>query len=402
MAKEILYRRNNQGHPCKWSIEIIDNELRIEHGIVGKKMIIEYIIPATNINIEFNAKIKDKRKAGYKRLDEIKDNNELPVEGELYYYLDKYLPKDRTTADGSMLPMLAKVYDNTNNKLFNKCPVYFGQYKINGLRCFITAKRNEYDLFKPISLIFQSREGTYWNSLSDLEEYLLATLPEEFINEMIDEDIILDGELYLPGHTVNEINHFVKDPKCKENKLIQYWCYDVAVEALIQSKRNELRHTMLDKYFVDFDDKEDHLNNKSRFVCLPDFHVRNGQFATDLRDGFIAIGFEGLILRNPDKEYQYGARNSAMIKYKKSTDGKFTIVDIYPEGIKRQNIPLIKVKNDINDATFEVHIGGSFEYQEMILNNKEQYIGRKLFIEYGERSGINQVPFHVKTVTLCQ
>ena len=112
------------------------------------------------------------------------------------------------------------------------------------------------------------------------------------------------------------------------------------------------------------------------------------------------IGFEGLILRNPDKEYQYGARNSAMIKYKKSTDGRFKIVDIYPEGIKRQDIPLILVKNDINDATFEVHIGGSFEYQKSILENKEKYIGKTLFIEYGERSGVNQVPFHVKTVTL--
>ena len=402
--KVTLYRRNVQGHPCFWSIQkdLLINQLLLEHGVVNKTPIIEVVNckDLSDLNTSYNRRINDKRKAGYKYLNEVKDNNELPVEGMIYSFLDKYLPKDRTTADGSMLPMLAKVYDNSNNKLFNKCPMFTGQYKINGLRCFISAKRNEYDLFKPIELIFQSREGTYWKSLTNLEEYLLSVIPINFLNDMIDEDIILDGELYLPGHSVNEINHFVKDPKCVENKLLQYWCYDIAIEALIQSKRNEIRHTVFNEYFVDFDTKEDHLNNKSRFVCLPDFHVVNGQCATDLRDGFIMIGFEGLILRNPDKEYQYGARNSAMIKYKKSTDGRFKIVDIYPEGIKRQDIPLILVKNDINDATFEVHIGGSFEYQKSILENKEKYIDKTLFIEYGERSGVNQVPFHVKTVTL--
>ena len=63
------------------------------------------------------------------------------------------------------------------------------------------------------------------------------------------------------------------------------------------------------------------------------------------------------------------------------------------------------VKDTINlesNKAFEKFQTIFFEYQEMILRNKEKYIGKKLFIEYGERSGINQVPFHVKNVTLCQ
>ena len=35
-------------------------------------------------------------------------------------------------------------------------------------------------------------------------------------------------------------------------------------------------------------------------------------------------------------------------------------------------------------------------YQENILKNKEKYIGKTMYVEYGERSGVNQVPFHVK------
>ena len=104
-------------------------------------------------------------------------------------------------------------------------------------------------------------------------------------------------------------------------------------------------------------------------------------------------------MRNPNAEYQYGKRNLTMIKYKRYTDGKFTIVDIYPEGIKRSNIPLFLLRNDVNDATFEVHVGGSQEYQSTFLREdiKRATIGKQMYVEYGERSGINQVPFHIKT-----
>ena len=86
-----------------------------------------------------------------------------------------------------------------------------------------------------------------------------------------------------------------------------------------------------------------------------------------------------------------------MIKYKKSTDGIFEVIDIKSEGIKRPDIPLLVCKNDINDSTFEIHIGGTQDYQKSILKAKNHYIGKKVFVEYGERSGVNQLPWHIKT-----
>ena len=107
-------------------------------------------------------------------------------------------------------------------------------------------------------------------------------------------------------------------------------------------------------------------------------------------------------MRNIEAEYQFGKRvANTMIKYKKSDDGIFTIVDIYPED-KRTDIPIFKCKNDINDATFECHISNSLDVQRSILKNKDYYIGNKLKIEFGERSGINQLPFHIKQVKLIQ
>lgn len=392
-----LYRRNNFGQPCVWYAEAISNDTYIiKHGIIGKTITQQYIHTHRDSKDEIESKIKDKRKSGYKFLSEIKDDTCSPVEGELLHYLNTYLPNIRTNANNNVLAMLAKSYDNKNNKLFNKVPCYIGQYKINGLRCFISAKIVPNNIFKHIGLEFQSREGEIWDSLTDLEDYLLEVIPYSFLERMVEEHIILDGEVYLPGYSVNQINHFVKDPKCYHNKLLQFWCYDIAIEDTIQIERYDIICNNLYNYNGIFNTKEEHLLNKRRLILLNNYQIYNDYKARLLRDEFIRIGFEGLIMRNPYAEYQFGKRNLSMIKYKSHNDGKFEIIDIYPEGTKRANIPLFLCKNDINDNTFECHVGGSIEYQSSILINKDKYIGKYMFIEFGERSGVTSVPFHIK------
>lgn len=400
-----LYRRNNLGRPCFWeakaSCSPTQNIIIVSHGIVGKAIQVEEIHVARNPKDEVESRYKQKRKQGYKFLDEIKDDNwSTPVkEDALLTYLETYLPYDRTTADGTLLPMLAKTFNNTNNKIFNKTPIRIGQYKINGLRCIISAKRNNTDMFKPITLRFQSREGTYWNSLSNLEDYLLTVIPNKFLNKMIDEDWELDGELYLPGYKVNEINHFVKDPKCKENKFIQYWCYDAIIDDTPQYRRLDILGQVFENKTYEFTSLNNHLNNKERFIYINNYTIENEDDAVKYRNLFIDLGFEGLILRDPDKEYQIGKRNFSMIKFKDVMEGSFKIIDIYPEGISR-NIPLFLCKNDINDETFEVHISGTLKEQERYLFFRDKFIDKTLHITFGERSGVYRVPFHVKTVRL--
>lgn len=394
-----LYRRNNNGQPCIWFAEPTDkapNMYVIYYGIIDKTITKQYATTHRNVEDEIKSKIKDKRKSGYKFLSEIKDNATPPVERELYDFCNAYLPNIRTTITGDQLAMLAKTYDNTNNKLFSKVSSYEGQYKINGLRCSIKAIVNDGDLFKPIKLEFQSREGIKWNSLHYLEEYLLYNIPNYFLERMIDNNIMLDGEVYLPGYSVNQINHFVKDVNCPENRMLQFWCYDAIMEDTIQVTRSTIIRSNLFKFNKDFQSIEDHLNNTNKLVVLPSYMVISDNTAREYRDKFIDLGFEGLIMRNLNAEYQFGKRNNSMIKYKRHTDGKFKIIDIYPEGTKRSDIPLFLCKNDINDANFECHVGGSMDYQRSVLNRKQLYIGKYMFVEYGERSGVEQVPFHIK------
>ena len=395
-----LYRKDNYGKPNVWFACPNDGmSVTVYHGILGGAITTEYFktmrLPEEDVRSRFDAK----RKSGYKFLNEIRDNHYVPIEEELAQFIKTYMPDIRTNAEGRTLAMLAKTFDNENNKLFKKNSWYLGQWKINGLRCFIRAEKQQ-DLFQPYKLIFQSREGEIWTSLRHLEEELLEIIPTWMLNQMCYEGYCLDGEVYIPGCTVNQINHAVKDATCPENKLVQYWCYDLAVEGLSAESRCIFLQDNF-KYFIPvFNSREQHLANKSKFVILPTQIITDELRAITLRDRYIDKGFEGLIMRNPYSDYQFGKRNLSMIKYKKATDGIFEIIDIYPEGTKRSNIPLFKCRNDINDATFECHIGGSLEFQASILNHRDIYIGRKLSIEYGERSGVNQLPFHIKTVRL--
>lgn len=398
-----LYRKNNNEVPTRWRAGITDNGLiiEVEYGIVGKASRFEaYKVTQKNATAELESRYRDKRKTGYMSIEDIKDDGDIscsPVEdgdiNNLYQYLAAYLPKYRTNENnGGLLPMLAKSY---TGKVWDKVPVMIGQYKINGLRCFISAEYNNGDMFKPIKLRFQSREGIYWSTLSNLEEYLLTVLPEDLITAMIEEQWSLDGEIYLPGYTVNQINHFVKDANCVENKALQFWCYDLAVPEMSQSNRLVLIDKYLDNRITNFLDYKEHLNNDKRLIRLPSIFITNDNEALKYRDEFIGLGFEGLILRNPSADYQYGRRRVGyMEKFKSATDGKFLIVDIYKE--PKRELPIILCQNDVNTAKFETRLSATHEYQQMILRDKHLYIGKYLFVEFGERSGVEKVPFHIK------
>lgn len=55
----------------------------------------------------------------------------------LFNFLNTYLPKDLSNGNTNLLlPMLAKTY---NGNVWKKVSCMYGQYKINGLRCIVTA-----------------------------------------------------------------------------------------------------------------------------------------------------------------------------------------------------------------------------------------------------------------------
>lgn len=396
-----LYRRNNNGMPTVWwaSFNSDTNSIAVFYGLVRGNIRKEvYTVTQKDGNKELESRYNEKIKQGYQYLNEICDMQDRPpVEDEnsleLFNFLNTYLPKDLSNGNSNLLlPMLAKTY---NGNVWKKVSCMYGQYKINGLRCIITAYTQN-DMFKPIRLRFQSREGIIWNTLENLSDYLLSIIPANIIRDMIDGYVALDGEIYLPGYTINQINHFVKDANCVENKLLQFWCYDIMMEGN-QAHRNMYRYHI--KKPTSFNSIKEHYNNKERLIILHNKYITNDNEAIDARNHFINLGFEGLILRNAKTNYQYGRRRANyMEKFKDAAEGDFIILDIYKE--KKRDLPILLCKNDINNEKFETRLSVSHIVQQEVLFDSQSYIGRTVHIEYGERSGVTRVPFHIKTVVI--
>lgn len=396
-----LYRRNNNGMPTVWwaSFNSDTNSIAVFYGLVRSNIRKEvYTVTQKDGNKELESRYNEKIKQGYQYLNEICDMQDIPpVEDEnsleLFNFLNTYLPKDLSNGNSNLLlPMLAKTY---NGNVWKKVSCMYGQYKINGLRCIITAYTQN-DMFKPIRLRFQSREGIIWNTLENLSDYLLSIIPANIIRDMIDGYVALDGEIYLPGYTINQINHFVKDANCVENKLLQFWCYDIMMEGN-QAHRNMYRYHI--KKPTSFNSIKEHYNNKEQLIILHNKYITNDNEAIDARNHFINLGFEGLILRNAKTNYQYGRRRANyMEKFKDAAEGDFIILDIYKE--KKRDLPILLCKNDINNEKFETRLSVSHIVQQEVLFDSQSYIGRTVHIEYGERSGVARVPFHIKTVVI--
>lgn len=396
-----LYRRNNNGMPTVWwaSFNSDTNSIAVFYGLVRGNIRKEvYTVTQKDGNKELESRYNEKIKQGYQYLNEICDMQDRPpVEDEnsleLFNFLNTYLPKDLSNGNSNLLlPMLAKTY---NGNVWKKVSCMYGQYKINGLRCIITAYTQN-DIFKPIRLRFQSREGIIWNTLENLSDYLLSIIPANIIKDMIDGYVALDGEIYLPGYTINQINHFVKDANCVENKLLQFWCYDIMMEGN-QAHRNIYRYHI--KKPTSFNSIKEHYNNKERLIILHNKYITNDNEAIDARNHFINLGFEGLILRNAKTNYQYGRRRANyMEKFKDAAEGDFIILDIYKE--KKRDLPILLCKNDINNEKFETRLSTSHIVQQEVLFDSQSYIGRTVHIEYGERSGVARVPLHIKTVVI--
>lgn len=407
-----LYKRNAQGKPLSWSASESAGVITITYGLVGGIQHKETIeVTSKKVN-ELNSRINAKRKEGYKELSELKDSLsddaikiaenayiQLNDAKPLIYILNTYLPKYSTTSEGFVLPMLAKVLED--NKPFEKYGMFIGQYKINGLRCIIGAKNNPMDMFNNIYLTYHSRTGEDWTAkMSWMDEIIIQRLDKDLIDAMIEEGVCLDGELYLPGYSVNDINSFVKNTNLKQHYLLQYWCYDLCYENMTATHRMQLKSKWCSAaYWINIKTKEEHLNNKNPFVLLSNYFISNYDEAITARNNYIDLGFEGLIIRNPNSEYQFGKRNQAMFKFKKIDDGKFVIVDIKSEH-KRKDLPLFVLRNDINEELFECSINKPQDVQRKILINKEKYVGKYMFVEYRERSGVAQVPFHARGINI--
>lgn len=103
-------------------------------------------------------------------------------------------------------------------------------------------------------------------------------------------------------------------------------------------------------------------------------------------------GYEGLVMRDPNKKYKFGCRDRRMQKLKSYFDKEYVIIGI-TEGVRREDFTFT-MKTE-NGQIFNAKPIGTREEKEEYRNNINDLIGKKGTIKYfviNEETNIPQQP----------
>lgn len=194
-----------------------------------------------------------------------------------------------------MTPMLAKTY--SQDKYKHKRVIL--QPKLDGVRV----------IWDPASQGFYSRDGKRWNSA--VVSHLLDVFSKI--------DCPIDGEFYYHGYSLQRINAAIavnRTAPSKETTYIGFHAFDIP-----DTTKSALeRITRLAKVLTPW------AGYCTRVAFVPSKLVDySHEVVQDMHDKYVRLGYEGAMLRDPDRAYVYG-RTDALLKMKAFQDDVFKVV----------------------------------------------------------------------------
>jgi len=385
----------NKGVTCSlfMSSGLLDGARTInyEHNIVGKQGRDNYEQAESRLKSRANLK----KRRGYIELT-VEQYREVEVSQDKNWTLDDIVPMTRLDADGNAKVMKASQYYRSkpnwtdpygkfwkNRKYFylqnpyepkEKGAVipdfnnkeYSGQCKINGVRAFIRVRKGK--------VIITSKDGLVYNAVNHINEWCENN--QDLFGE--DNTIILDGELYIYGESLQVIQSAVKSVDLNTPRVI-FILFDIAVEDFTNAERwqhikNEIR--------ID-------LNAPMERVIT--YKVRSDIEAQRLCDKFIGLGHEGIIIRDKAAPYGFGSRKVNMTKLKRTISKEFTIVRVIPQP-KQNHLGMFVCTHKGK----EFKVNPTFTDNEKIQLRKHSaiYIGKKLQTSFYEWTD-DEKPLHI-------
>lgn len=277
------------------------------------------------------------------------------------------MPLEVTDTNGIRKPMLAKSADDCAISVFEHD--FFGSRKLDGVRCLMYYSEGE--------IHTASRGGNNY----DIAATHIISDPKLIAYFKENPTVMLDGELYIHGRSLPYISGLCRlqtlDEKHSE---LKYWIYDLAIPEVVFKDRL----IMLDELKIAVDGSD-------KIVIVEHIPVSSWSNIKKLHDKFVKEGFEGCVIRNPEKEYGFNKRDNRMIKIKDYKDECFEVIDII-QGLRKYDdmVFVLKLKNG---KTFEAKPIGNRELKvEYTENFEEKYKG-----QVGECKYFNYSPDGVPT-----
>ena len=350
MAKTTLYKKDAKQAIRFWEIESDSEGFNVTYGHLGGAKQAEYTeVPfglasrtrEQQIASQFQSKINKQLQRGYKT--SISEAEEQ-VGGGLN---EAGLPR----------PMLATPEKDVEDDVSG----WMHQPKLNGHRCITKHYDGEVSSC--------SRNGKAITTVTEIFDEIRA--------KFAGNDLILDGELYHHGTSLQTIGSWVKKRQ-PETSDLTYWIYDIVDPSMTFRERN----AFLVSFFGSMEAQHD-----QRLVYCPT--SRGIENKTELLRFYRSLGYEGGIGRNPDGYYETGKRSKNLVKIKHLEDDEFPVLGLKPS----KNGWAIADCLAKNGKIFSVTCPGTEGEKIYAMNNPHLFEGRMLQVQYAELTD-DGIPFH--------
>lgn len=369
--KEILISRDSKSKlrvveiSCDWDSNLEIYKLKRSTGQFNGKMIEQPVIEiakgkakrtiSEQATLEFNSHVKKYLDKGYKKISDYGYDS-------LDNFNEDVVPKSNTDQKGLVKPMLCNQYDFNDSKL--EKITWKASTKLDGLRTML--------YYKDGNIYTSSRGGKDYNTAATYirEDAYLQNLFKE------NPDLILDGELYKHGWNLQKISGLGRlETLHEDHKELQFHCYDIVDENKTFNERYKLLKT--------FEQTE-------KFIVVEHVDVKGNDNINKLHDEYIEQGYEGLVLRDPNKTYKCGSRSNRMLKVKKFVDAEFEVIDLV-EGLRDEDLCFLLKTEDGNQ--FKAKPMGDRQLKQWYRDNLDSLIGKMATVKYfGFTNTENPVP----------
>lgn len=187
--------------------------------------------------------------------------------------------------------------------------------------------------------------------------------------------LILDGECYKHGMTLQQINSVARTQvTAVDYEILQFYWYDIAVLNKSFKERLKIMNSIKTALKLDFEPEREFKDDELRIQFVPQEPISGWLNIEKLHNQYVSEGWEGLVLRDPTKNYKPSGRSNDMIKVKKYLDGDFKVIG--KEAGLRGSEDMVFIMEMGDGRTFKAKPFGDRAQKEEYWNNfEEKYRG---------------------------
>jgi len=345
-----LYKTNKNNSIQQWSITVEGPVFTCTYGQFGGKLQSQpttcttrnvgrsnETTPEQQAQLEADALIAKKLKSGY-----------------------SYDQSGPTTVQ---LPMKVKCYQDQLNNVKFPC---ISTPKLNGVNA----------IFKRVdgTLTIYSRGGEVYPSIPHIEPEVLTIMNLIESNE-------LNGELYIHGEHLQDIQSAVKKPK-ELSKRLTFAIFDIADSTEMYALRRSALEALSSMDTIQWE----HVSFLTGVFCKCHEDIESHY------NQCIVANLEGTVIKNFDGLYQHNVRSSDQFKYKKVQSKEFLITSFE---LDKNNLPVFIL--NVGEQSFKAKPIGTKDYWSSV--NPTDFINQWATIEFEtySKDGIPLKPIFIST-----